>query len=92
MNKTDFETLRASFGIRLAASLLPPLLPPLSSDRRFQGQISTEIAQSDSVQLAWLPGSGFGPKEVVRLDHVFEQPFPMGTAGDTFPTATMSSA
>ena len=52
MKKADFATLRASFGIRLVASLLPPLLPPLSSDRRFQGQISMEIAQSDSVQLA----------------------------------------
>ena len=49
-----------------------------------------ENSQSDVVQLTRLPG--FGPKKVTRMDHVFEQPFHMGTAGDALPAATVSSA
>src|SRR6266702_6576586 len=70
--------------------LPPPPFPPLSSDRTFRGQSFAENAQSDAVQLTQLPG--FGPKKVARMDHVFEQPFHMGTAGDALPAATVSSA
>ncbi len=49
-----------------------------------------ENSQSDVVQLTRLPG--FGPKKVTRMDHVFEQPFHMGMAGDGLPAATVSSA
>ncbi|SRR6266702_8007005 len=92
MNKTDFETLRASFGIRLLAPLLPLLLPPLYSDQTwtFRGQSFAEITQSDAVQLVRLPGSG--PKKSAKLNHMFNQPFHMGMAGDALPAATVSSA
>ncbi len=93
MNKTDFETtLRGSFGIHLLSPLLPLLLLPLYSDRTwtFRGQSFAEITQSDAVQLVWLPGSG--PKKSAKLNHIFDQPFHMGMAGDALPTATVSSA
>jgi len=48
-----------------------------------------EITQSDAVQLVRLPGSG--PKKVAKLNHMFNQPFHMGMAGDALPTATVSS-
>ncbi|KAH9013000.1 hypothetical protein EDB85DRAFT_2158558 [Lactarius pseudohatsudake] len=41
---------------------------------------AAEIAQSDEVRIAQLHGSD--PKKVARLDHIFEQPFHMGPAGD----------
>ena len=90
MNKTDVETLRASFGIHLLAPLLPLLLLPLYSDWTwmFQGQSFVEITQSDVVQLVRLPGSGL--KKVAKLNHTFNQPFHM--AGDAPPTTTVSSA
>src|SRR6266702_5133966 len=83
------DTLRASFGVRLLAPFSRPL-SRLSSDRTFRGQSLAENAQSDAVQLTRLPG--FGSKKVTRIDHVFEQPFHMGTAGDGLPATTVSSA
>ncbi len=56
----------------------------------FRGQSFVEITQSDAVQLVWLPGSG--PKKVAKLNHMFNQSFHMGVAGDALPTATVSSA
>ncbi|KAH8996019.1 hypothetical protein EDB92DRAFT_1844673 [Lactarius akahatsu] len=48
-----------------------------------------QITQSDGVRIAQLHGSY--PKKVARLDHIFEQPFHMGPAGDALPAATMCS-
>ncbi|KAH9023627.1 hypothetical protein EDB85DRAFT_1894731 [Lactarius pseudohatsudake] len=91
MDKINFDTLRAPLGIRLSASLLPSLLQPHldSSDWTFRKQSLAEIAQPDEVHLAQLHGSD--PKKVARLDHIFEQPFQMGLAGDAVPAATMCS-
>ncbi|KAH9021800.1 hypothetical protein EDB85DRAFT_2293399 [Lactarius pseudohatsudake] len=51
---------------------------------------AAEIAQSDEVRIAQLHGSD--PKKVARLDHIFEQPFHMGPAGDALvPTASSAS-
>jgi len=75
VNKTDVETLRASFGVRQNC---PPSPYTLSSDRTCQPQSFAKIAQADSAQLARLPG--FGPKNVARLKVAFERPFRMGTA------------
>src|SRR6266581_9534776 len=80
VNKTDVETLRASFGVRQNC---PPSPYTLSSDRTCQPQSFAKIAQADSAQLARLPG--FGPKKVTRLKDAFERPFRTGTAGGALP-------
>jgi DNA excision repair protein ERCC-1 len=83
VNKTDVETLRASFGVRL----LPPL-SSLLSPKVYNIHIHTKtgtdykqsfakMAQADTAQLARLPG--FGPKKVARLKDAFERPFRTGT-------------
>ena len=79
MNKTDVETLRASFGVRhiLSHTLSHPVLP-------YSTQSFAKIAQADAAQLERLPG--FGPKKVARLKDAFERPFRTGTAGDALPT------
>ena len=85
MNKTDVETLRASFGVRLNFRS-PPFLLPLPHDST---QSFAKIAQADTEQLARLPG--FGPKKVARLKDAFESPFRTGTTGDALPTTGSGS-
>jgi len=74
MDRTDVETLHASFDVRPNS----PLLSPLSSDKMCRPQSLAKTAQADAAQLARLPG--FGPKNVARLKVAFERPFRMGTA------------
>ncbi len=84
VNKTDVETLSASFGVHPNC---PPSPSSFSSDRTwmFRPQSFAKIAQADAVQLVRLPG--FGPERVASLKDAFERPFRTGTAGDALPAA-----
>ena len=79
MNKTDVETLRASFGVRPLSLFLAHF--PLTCI--YPGQSFAKISQASTAQLTLLPG--FGPKKVARLKDAFEGPFRTGTAGDALP-------
>ncbi|KAH9054688.1 restriction endonuclease type II-like protein [Lactarius vividus] len=85
VNKTDVETLRASFGVRptYTHTLSPPSFPLTRS--------FAKIAQADAEQLARLPG--FGPKKVSRLKDAFERPFfRTGTASEGPASASATAA
>jgi DNA excision repair protein ERCC-1 len=90
VNKTDVETLRASFGVRplFPLSSLPSLYSYTTLERHTQS--FAKIAQADAAQLARLPG--FGPKKVARLKDAFERPFRTGTTSALAAPSTSAPA
>jgi DNA excision repair protein ERCC-1 len=86
VNKTDVETLRASYGVRFSPTILLSSLYILCTG----AQSFARIAQADAAQLAQLPG--FGPKKVSRLKDAFERPFRTGTTSALAGTAPATSA
>lgn len=102
MNKTDVETLRATFGVRTPSPLrykYPPVTDRHAYDRTYKylsrsllwtyghKQSFARIAQADATQIARLPG--FGPKKVARLKDAFERPFRTSTTSALAPAPAM---
>jgi hypothetical protein len=96
VNKTDVETLRASFGVRPLSPLSsssPLVYIHLTITYRIgtaHTQSFAKMAQADAAQLARLPG--FGPKKVARLKDAFERPFRTGTTSALALAAPSTSA
>jgi DNA excision repair protein ERCC-1 len=90
VNKTDVETLRASFGVRTLSYPLVYIHIPYWNGTHTHTQNFAKIAQADAAQFARLPG--FGPKKVARLKDAFERPFRTRTTSALAAPSTSAAA